>query len=137
MDHGPATRQSAEPYAPATAPAERTAASHRSPRTARVRVPGNWPLVAVLAVQTILSLRLVGADTAFQDEALYLWAGHLEWAHVLHGTPIPQFPSYFSGAPVIYPPLAALADSVGGLAGGPDPVTGLHARGYHPAVGHR
>jgi hypothetical protein len=35
---------------------------------------------------------------------------------VLHGTPIPQFPSYFSGAPVIYPPIAALADSVGGLA---------------------
>ena len=35
---------------------------------------------------------------------------------MLHGTPIPPFPSYFSGAPVIYPPLAALADSVGGLA---------------------
>ena len=35
---------------------------------------------------------------------------------LLHGTPIPPFPSYFSGAPVIYPPLAALADSVGGLA---------------------
>jgi 4-amino-4-deoxy-L-arabinose transferase-like glycosyltransferase len=60
-------------------------------------------------------LRLVRADTAFQDEALYLWAGHLEWAHVLHGTPLPQFPAYFSGAPVIYPPLGALADSIGGL----------------------
>ena len=70
----------------------------------------------MLAVQAALSLRLVGADTAFQDEALYLWAGHLEWAHWLHGTPIPPFPSYFSGAPVIYPPLGALADSVGGLA---------------------
>ena len=31
--------------------------------------------------------------------------------------PVPPFPAYFSGAPVIYPPLAALADSVGGLAG--------------------
>ena len=35
---------------------------------------------------------------------------------MLHGTPIPPFPSYFSGAPVIYPPMAALADSAGGLA---------------------
>ena len=117
MDHRPATRPPTEIYAPATAPAGITAASHRSPRIARVRVPGYWPLVAVLAVQMIISLRLAGANTAFQDEALYLWAGHLEWARVLHGTPIPPFPSYFSGAPVIYPPLAALADSIGGLAG--------------------
>ena len=116
MDHGQATRPSAESSAPAMAPAGETSASHRSPWTLRARVSGNWPLAVILAVQTILSLRLVGADTAFQDEALYLWAGHLEWARVLHGTPIPQFPSYFSGAPVIYPPIAALADSVGGLA---------------------
>jgi MFS family permease len=116
MDHGQATRPSAESSAPAMATAGETPASHRSLRTMRARVPGNWPLVVILAVQTILSLRLIGADTAFQDEALYLWAGHLEWARVLHGTPIPQFPSYFSGAPVIYPPIAALADSVGGLA---------------------
>jgi 4-amino-4-deoxy-L-arabinose transferase-like glycosyltransferase len=74
------------------------------------------PLLAVLAVQVILSLRLVWSNTAFQDEALYLRAGHLEWARWLHGAPIPDFPSYFSGAPVIYPPIAALADSVGGLA---------------------
>src|ERR1700733_11271605 len=105
MDHGQATRPSAESSAPATAPAGETSASHRSPRAVRARVPGNWPLVVILAVQTILSLRLVGADTAFQDEALYLWAGHLEWAGLLHGSPVPQFPSYFSGAPVIYPPL--------------------------------
>ena len=75
------------------------------------------PLAGVLAVQAVLSLRLVRADTAFQDEALYLWAGHREWAHWLHGVPVPPFPAYFSGAPVIYPPLGALADSAGGLAG--------------------
>jgi Dolichyl-phosphate-mannose-protein mannosyltransferase len=75
-----------------------------------------WPLLIVLAVQAVLSVRLVRADTAFQDEATYLWAGHLQWAHWLHGTPIPPFPTYFSGAPVIYPPLGALADSLGGLA---------------------
>jgi hypothetical protein len=73
-------------------------------------------LLVVLAVQAALSVRLVRADTAFDDEAMSLWAGHLEWAHWLHGTSIPPFPKYFSGAPVIYPPLGALADSVGGLA---------------------
>jgi 4-amino-4-deoxy-L-arabinose transferase-like glycosyltransferase len=76
-----------------------------------------WPLVAILAVQAGLSLRLVWSNTAFVDEATYLWAGHIEWAHLLHGTPVPAFATYFSGAPVIYPPLGALADSLGGLAG--------------------
>jgi 4-amino-4-deoxy-L-arabinose transferase-like glycosyltransferase len=93
-------------------PARRPAAS---PAGARRRVPAGWPLLVVLAVQAALSLRLTWSNTAFQDEALYLRAGHLEWAHWLHGAPIPDFPSYFSGAPVLYPPLAALADSIGGL----------------------
>ncbi len=74
-----------------------------------------WPLFAVLAVQVLLSLRLVWSNTAFQDEALYLRAGHLEWARWLHGASIPDFPSYFSGSPAIYPPIGALADSIGGL----------------------
>ena len=86
-------------------------------RSFRRRVAGGWPLPAVLAVQAALSLRLLRADTASQSEALYLHAGHLEWAHWLHGVPIPAFSSYFSGAPVIYPPLGAAADSLGGLAG--------------------
>jgi len=75
-----------------------------------------WLLLAVLAVQAALCLRLVWSNTAFQDEALYLWAGHLEWSHWLYGAPIPAFQNQFSGAPVIYPPLGALADSFGGLA---------------------
>jgi hypothetical protein len=103
-------------------PADWTAVSGRRRRKRRpgprgIGVPSSWPLLIVLLVQAALSLRLVGADTAFQDEATYLWAGHLEWAHWLHGAVIPPFASYFSGAPVIYPPLGALADSVGGLAG--------------------
>ena len=78
----------------------------------------SWlPLLLVLAFQATFSLRLLGADTAFGDEATYLWAGHLEWAHLLHGAAVPALPPYFSGAPVIYPPLGALADSAGGLAG--------------------
>jgi hypothetical protein len=76
-----------------------------------------WPLVIILAVQAAMSLRLIWTNTAFVDEATYLWAGHLEWAHWLHGTPVPAYATYFSGAPVIYPPLGAVADSLGGLAG--------------------
>ena len=75
-----------------------------------------WPLLAVLAVQAALSASMVRTSTAFGDEALYLSAGHLEWSHWLHGTPIPAYQAYFSGAPVIYPPIGALADSLGGLA---------------------
>src|SRR5580700_7164084 len=74
-----------------------------------------WPLLAVLAVQTALSVSMVRARTAFGDEALYLNAGHLEWAHWLPGTQIPDYQTWFSGAPVIYPPIGAIADSLGGL----------------------
>ncbi len=120
MDLGAPIQQPTEaPASAAPLTVQAGAGTHAAPRprpAARPRVPGNWPLLVVLAVQAVLSLRLVGADTAFQDEALYLWAGHLEWARLLHGTPVPPFPSFFSGAPVIYPPLAALADNAGGLA---------------------
>ena len=74
-------------------------------------------LIAILTVQVILCLRLVWSNTAYIDEATYLWAGHLEIAHLLHGTPVPPFQSWFSGAPVIYPPIAAVADHLGGLTG--------------------
>jgi hypothetical protein len=76
-----------------------------------------WPLLAILAVQAVLSLRLVWSNTAFQDEGLYLWSGHLELSHLLHHTRIPDFATDFSGAPVSYPPIGAIADSIGGLAG--------------------
>lgn len=46
---------------------------------------------------------------------MYLSAGHLEWSHWLHGTQIPAYQTWFSGAPVIYPPIGAIADSIGGL----------------------
>ncbi len=117
MEHGRTSSRPAEASALPAAPATPMAASHRHSRSMLGRLPGWWPLIAVLAVQAGLSLRLMHSDTAFQDEALYLWAGHLQWAHWLHGTPLPPFPSYFSGAPVLYPPLGALADSIGGLTG--------------------
>lgn len=88
----------------------------RRERRFRAGLPQWWPLGAVLVVQAVLSLRLVWSNTAFSDEALYLWAGHLEWSHWLHGTPVPDFATYFSGAPAVYPPLGALAGMLGGLA---------------------
>ena len=75
------------------------------------------PLVAILTIQAVLSARLLGSNTAFGDEALYLDAGRLEWAHWLHGQAIPPFQTWFSGSPAIYPPVGALADGLGGLTG--------------------
>jgi putative flippase GtrA len=91
------------------------------PSVKRILQVRSLPLLAILGAQAGLSLRLIWSNTAFQDEALYLWAGRLELAHWLHGSPLPggaiAFPAYFSGAPVIYPPLGALANDIGGLAG--------------------
>jgi hypothetical protein len=69
----------------------------------------------VLVVQAALSLRLVWSATAFIDEGEYLTVGHLELAHYLHHAAIPDVASYLSGSPVVYPPLAAIADDAGGL----------------------
>jgi hypothetical protein len=89
--------------------------AHRSsPRSMLDGVP--WLLFVVLAAQAAMSLRLIWANTAFLDEATYLYAGHVELAHWLHGTTVPSYATYFSGAPTIYPPLAAIAVHFGGLA---------------------
>ena len=76
-------------------------------------------LTVICAVQAALSLTLVWSNTAYIDEADYLWVGRLEIAHWLHGTSWPSAYAYrlFSGSPVFYPPLGALADRIGGLAG--------------------
>ncbi len=111
-----ASRAAGHPDETGARPAGASATHRRARRRSfGPRLPGWCPVAVVMAVQAALSLWLVRADTAFEDEAAYLWAGHLEWSHWLHGTPIPHFPAYFSGAPVIYPPLAAAADSLGGL----------------------
>jgi putative flippase GtrA/glycosyltransferase involved in cell wall biosynthesis len=73
------------------------------------------PLTVLLAAQAVLSLSLVWSNTAFGDEALYLWEGHVEWRHWLDGTPLPA--SHDSGVPQLYPMIGAVADKIGGLAG--------------------
>jgi hypothetical protein len=77
------------------------------------------PLLAICLVQATLSLTLVWSNTAFEDEAGYLWLGRLVIAHWLHGASWPTaYPDRFlSGSPLLYPPLGALANSLAGLAG--------------------
>jgi 4-amino-4-deoxy-L-arabinose transferase-like glycosyltransferase len=104
---------------PGRASARRVRASRRRAAISRITaLVAARPLAVILAAQTVLALRLVWSNTAFPDEALYLWSGRLEWAHWLHGSSLPNFPTYFSGAPVIYPPVAAVAAAAGGLVGG-------------------
>jgi 4-amino-4-deoxy-L-arabinose transferase-like glycosyltransferase len=79
---------------------------------------GAWPrrglLAVIMLLQAILTLR--NNNSAFEDEALYLFSGHLELGHMLYGTSLyTNFWSYFSGAPTLYPVLGAIADQIGGL----------------------
>ena len=78
-----------------------------------------YPLTAICAVQVGLSLTLVWSNTAYLDEADFLWIGRLELANWLHGASWPSASAYrfLSGSPSIYPPVGAAADSLGGLAG--------------------
>jgi 4-amino-4-deoxy-L-arabinose transferase-like glycosyltransferase len=77
---------------------------------------GRLPLIAIMALQVILAYQL--SNTAFEDESLYLYAGHREVALLLHGTPTyDTYPSYFSGAPFLYPVVVAWFDTMWGLEG--------------------
>lgn len=73
-------------------------------------------LTLICSGQAILALRPGYNETAFEDEGLYVYMGHRMIAHILHGDVLHEFPgSYFSGAPGLYPVLAAMVDRVGGL----------------------
>lgn len=89
------------------------------PRSARHGKFLLHPLILICAVQTAGCVVLVRSNTAFTDEADYLRLGHLLIAHWLHGKswPADYADRVLSGAPAIYPPLGALADSVAGVAG--------------------
>jgi 4-amino-4-deoxy-L-arabinose transferase-like glycosyltransferase len=84
-------------------------------RAAWIVPVGTLALFAIVCLQAAMSLRL--RNTAFEDEALYLYAGRMELAHLLYGVPLQSaYASYFSGAPVLYPVVAAALNAVGGLA---------------------
>ncbi len=72
------------------------------------------PMLAILALQTIASLSL--RNTAFQDEALYLYAGRQYFNFLRGGPPVTEpYGQYVAGLPYFYPLLAGIADSIGGL----------------------
>ena len=89
---------------------------------ARGRRPGSRLalvcLLVILAVQAGLSLRLIWSNTAFIDEATYMYAGGQEIGHWLHGALVEDYQTFLSGSPVVYPPLAAIANRIGGLTAG-------------------
>ncbi|MFJ1793563.1 ArnT family glycosyltransferase [Kitasatospora griseola] len=73
-----------------------------------------WFLLLALAAQAGLALRLIWTRSTFTDEALYLFAGHDVVANWVHGAKLPNYAGYFSGAPQLYPPIGAAADTLGG-----------------------
>jgi 4-amino-4-deoxy-L-arabinose transferase-like glycosyltransferase len=74
-----------------------------------------WSLPLILAFQALLSWALL-QNTAFEDEALYVYAGQQIWQHWLHGLPmLDNFSYYISGYPYVYPVIGGALDVVGGL----------------------
>jgi 4-amino-4-deoxy-L-arabinose transferase-like glycosyltransferase len=76
--------------------------------------------VAPVAIGAVVVLQVVVMstlhNTAFQDEALYLYAGRQYLDELTTGRPVVEdFSSYFSGLPYFYPVVAACLDAIGGL----------------------
>jgi Dolichyl-phosphate-mannose-protein mannosyltransferase len=89
----------------------RTAAA---PRVSVSHLVTSVPIFVILALQTIVSLSL--RNTAFQDEAHYLYAGRQIFGYLLGGPPPTEpYERYMSGLPYIQPLLAGALDTFGGL----------------------
>lgn len=91
------------------------------PVSARRPAPGrrvlDWlPLAVILLAQLALTVRLIPHGYASTDEGRYIDAGHALIHELFHGGGSPYYETYFSGAPDLYSPLAAIADFAGGLA---------------------
>ncbi|MHA7190589.1 ArnT family glycosyltransferase [Arthrobacter sp. MDT2-16] len=99
-----------------TATLMRSEASQITPaaRPPMSRAKRQWLLLGlVLAYGVALAVRL--RNTAFIDEALYINAGNAYLDYWSEGRPLGDAGAFFSGLPALYPVLAALLDSVGGL----------------------
>lgn len=79
------------------------------------RLAGHWPLLAVLALQSVVAVTALH-NSAFQDEALYLYAGR-QIIHQWAGGPAPlsDYATFFSGYPDVYPPIGGFLDMLGGI----------------------
>ncbi len=91
------------------------AVSVRVPRAlTRVLASLSVPLLVILAFQVAVSLTF--RNTAFQDEALYLYAGRQYFHALLGGPPVVEpYGLYFSGTPYLYPVIAGALDAWRGL----------------------
>ena len=112
----PAPRGGANGTSPALVAPDR-----RRSANLRVRSP-SWVIALCLAALSGLeighSIWFSVITPPFEDEGLYLYMGHRVLDHLATGSPITEHPgAFFSGSPWLYPPLAALADDLGGLAG--------------------
>ncbi|QCU77650.1 hypothetical protein E7744_05110 [Citricoccus sp. SGAir0253] len=98
----------------ATLTRSEASAATRPARRPMSRPTRQWLLLGAVAVYVVvLAVRL--RNTAFIDEALYINAGNAYLDHWFGGRPLGDAGAFFSGLPVLYPVLAALIDSVGGL----------------------
>ena len=75
----------------------------------RERIAESWALWSVLAAQATLTLPWMWRTAAYTDEAMYLSASHSGLSHLM------SYAASFPGAPLLYPPVAAVFDSAGGL----------------------
>ena len=74
-----------------------------------------WSLPVILLLQAAVSL-LALQNTAFQDEALYLYAGRQIFNSWFGGPHvIDPYAAYFSGYPAFYPVIGGMLDMLGGL----------------------
>jgi 4-amino-4-deoxy-L-arabinose transferase-like glycosyltransferase len=73
------------------------------------------PLSVILTLQTVVALVTLH-NSAFEDEALYVYAGRQLLDQYLGGPQVVDpFATYMSGHPDVYPLLAGALDSIGGL----------------------
>lgn len=99
-------------------PTWRQAIAEHLPQPWRSELADRWigrlPLIVVLLIYAALALRL--NNTAFIDEARNISAGRDYLLHWFGDGPKVDHSAYFSGAAIVYPVIAALLNSVGGLA---------------------
>lgn len=72
------------------------------------------PLALILSAQVFLSIGLLNYFPG-SDEGRYIYAGHQLIYELWHGGGSPYYETFFSGAPDIYPPIAAMVDFAGGI----------------------
>jgi 4-amino-4-deoxy-L-arabinose transferase-like glycosyltransferase len=91
-------------------------------RTERSQASTRWqtmlyclPLLVILLAQAVYTIRLIPVGYLSTDEARYIVAGHVLLNEMVHGGGSPYYETFFSGAPDVYSPLAAIADNIGGV----------------------